>query len=826
MGQGSSSSVILPPEKTVQDEIKLEQTVKDEIKLEQDEVLKARNAALWHAAFVGDQEEVCRLVLEGADVNTTGGVFNKTVLMAAARNGHSAIVEFLLNHPGLKTLNAVDPKNRNTALIYAAMAGHSNIVQELYAHGAVVNIKNREGETALSFAAMGGHDEIVRFLLLKDADRYLLNNRKKKAEDQAREKGHVAIARLFSFVYPLAQENHFSEEVKYIESDQLKRKWLSETAEKGDAVSFKKLIAEGANIHVPNPAAYTSLLNQAIHGRSIEIINYVMDQLSADIHVVEQVYNKTLFTVVGRRELDLIQMMLDRGAMVDAVNGLGYTALITLCSENWYFNSTMVNVLKFLLERGANPFLCNNQGMTVLDKVKAIAQENREKLALPRTSFYRDLSEEKSCRYKIELAESITGLLTSYSQKLLEEKNIPLSAILSLRTEASQEEKNSGMLPPNVVLNIPEQSNEREWLNAELIQAASQGDEIQFCELIAEGADIRIINEDEQTVLVCAAYGGNAKIISYLLSRQLDVNMADVNGNTALIYAAMYGYLEAVRVLLDGGARIDALNRRSNSALHMLFEPGSTISHELVATAELLLERGANPNHLNEYGRTPLAEARLLERQYTIDELIRLLTPLTTAGPEEEQKNVPEENEIELAPEERLPVDFDNDLGMLPADEKPPVSAGRPYLPDPDFIKRWNKLPEKYKENVPDEHLCPISKDIMRHPVTAPSGITYDKASLDGYFDANRNFEALKCPVTGIYLIRDVVDTLQDAILVKKAIDKFITKREKEWKKNQIRPGGFFARHGNGPDQPKPSENNENAHNTVPGRMHFRRAGT
>ncbi|VAI61007.1 unnamed protein product [Triticum turgidum subsp. durum] len=46
---------------------------------------------------------------------------------------------------------------------------------------------------------------------------------------------------------------------------------------------------------------------------------------------------------------------------------------------------------------------------------------------------------------------------------------------------------------------------------------------------------------------------------------------------------------------------------------------------------------------------------------------------------------------------------------------------------------------------VPTHFLCPISLDMMRDPVTAPTGITYDRESVEGWLERGH----ATCPVTG-----------------------------------------------------------------------------
>ena len=63
----------------------------------------------------------------------------------------------------------------------------------------------------------------------------------------------------------------------------------------------------------------------------------------------------------------------------------------------------------------------------------------------------------------------------------------------------------------------------------------------------------------------------------------------------------MYGHVECMRILLDvGKANVNALNDRSWTALHV-----AALNGRLEAAA-LLIERGAKVNAVKAYGKTPL----------------------------------------------------------------------------------------------------------------------------------------------------------------------------------------------------------------------------
>ena len=103
-----------------------------------------------------------------------------------------------------------------------------------------------------------------------------------------------------------------------------------------------------------------------------------------------------------------------------------------------------------------------------------------------------------------------------------------------------------------------------------------------------------------------ACMTGDSAMVSTLISSTVDVNYQGP-GVTGLHVAAISGQLEVVRVLLDVGADVNPRIRKGKQA-----NPdacGATPyflarvnKHE--AIAELLLERGANPDVVNDFGQS------------------------------------------------------------------------------------------------------------------------------------------------------------------------------------------------------------------------------
>jgi ankyrin repeat protein len=104
---------------------------------------------------------VRRLVEAGADVNALSGR-KSTALMAAAKIGHPAIVEYLVSAGA--DLDARNDDHNITALIWAANGGHLPIVRFLLSKGADKGVMTHNGYSAASIAAENGHFDIVQLL--------------------------------------------------------------------------------------------------------------------------------------------------------------------------------------------------------------------------------------------------------------------------------------------------------------------------------------------------------------------------------------------------------------------------------------------------------------------------------------------------------------------------------------------------------------------------------------------------------------------------------------------------------------------------------------
>jgi ankyrin repeat protein len=131
---------------------------------------------------------------------------------------------------------------------------------------------------------------------------------------------------------------------------------------------------------------------------------------------------------------------------------------------------------------------------------------------------------------------------------------------------------------------------------------AGRGDILQA--LHDAGYPIDAKTPDGYTALVLAAYNDHAPAVKQLIAAGADACAADKRGNTALMGALFKGEDDVATLLMDTRCDIDQVNNAGETALGFATLFGRT---EMLAP---LVAHGANPNHRDARGGTPLQLAQ------------------------------------------------------------------------------------------------------------------------------------------------------------------------------------------------------------------------
>ena len=339
------------------------------------------------ACLTGNAGIIARLLEAGADANaaTAGG---RTALMTAARTGDVAAVEVLLAHGA--DVHATDDTHGQTALMWAAAENNAGVVETLVQAGADVGARTRYGFTALLFAARAGRIEAAKALLAAGAEvdealsdgvtplLLAITNKNYElaevllragADPNADAVGWSALHQLaWSRQPPVGYDNpepvhrddvaalDLARQLMALGADpnariakELKDQPRQRTtggagatpffnaARVGDTELMRILAEYGADPLLPTEDNTTPLMAAAGVGVSsssdpgtneeaFEAFTFVLE-LGGDVHTVNKTGDTALHGAAGRGANAIVQLLVDRGACLDATNDKGHTPL-------------------------------------------------------------------------------------------------------------------------------------------------------------------------------------------------------------------------------------------------------------------------------------------------------------------------------------------------------------------------------------------------------------------------------------------------------------------------------------------------------------------
>lgn len=290
--------------------------------------------ALHRAAENGHSELVQKLLDHGANIEARGKYW-RTVLVSAANEGRLETVKILLDRGA-----AIDAKNIDgrTALHHAAMRGHINIVHLLLDQGANIEASDKNGVPALHEAGIHGLPDIVETLL----DRGARIDAKDIDGDMALHM--AAVWNQPQILEILLKRGADIEAGGFQDTTPLHR-----AVGEGRVDSVRVLLDNGADIEARGNDMETPL-HSVVQGWKNRPLQCIPSRPYIEQDKVDSVPEN--LTVA-------MQELLDRGANIEAKTQLGLTAfnLATIRGDQ--------KLLQVLLKRGANSEARDDNGVTL-----------------------------------------------------------------------------------------------------------------------------------------------------------------------------------------------------------------------------------------------------------------------------------------------------------------------------------------------------------------------------------------------------------------------------------------------------------------------------
>ncbi|KAM0512856.1 hypothetical protein ACHAPE_008490 [Trichoderma viride] len=567
------------------------------------------NTALWYAVYGGRKEVAVLLLERGADPNTSrttsdvGYKYEKhgDVLQIAVSKGDAVMVNLLLDRGadinaqrwGSALQTAVDrghldilkllvgraaningPSNEKRGVLHAAIP-HEKCFQFLLDSGADVNMRNQWGETALCEAA--------RFKCLKQFDLLLENG----ADVNLGGEGGYPLEQLIrlGFEYPHGDTSDALSRIKRLlrlgadPNAQALHAAVVCMGEQDTSYHLRvtqHLIDHGADVNIracvdtengwategeqrePQPLLYYC----AYHGCTPTAKLLLQNGATTSVNLQAGDYGNALQAASYVRKIEMMRLLLDHGAQVNAQGGRCGTALNAACRIT--SDNDAIPAVQLLLEHGADVNLGNGETGFALQTVCARSSPNIATTTL-------------LAQILLDHAADINARGGKYGTAL-QAACVHNPEIVHLLLDRGADINAAG----------------GKFGTALQIACARNPGIVHL--LLEHGADINAEGGKYGTALQAASHQGNRDVTQLLLDRGANVNAEGGELGTAL-QAALKGFdRKSVQLLLDRGADVNANGGLYGSCLQIACANRHTFGPdggmEMIRT---LLQRGADP---------------------------------------------------------------------------------------------------------------------------------------------------------------------------------------------------------------------------------------
>lgn len=261
---------------------------------------------IWESVKRGNEFEVRLLLTFGADPNTRDEIYETTLLMTAASQGHLSVARTLIEHGA--DVNAerrlyaepAFPLHYRTALFDAVRDADSEMVGFLLENGANPNVQDFVGYTPLSYAASTSDIEKVRLLLDHGAE---INAHNCTNANPLSLAGNVEAARLLL-------ERGADLEIRGNDTHASPLLWHISCG--GELAITKLLVERGGNVNAQGMGGRTPLMQAAQYGLNDTV--RLLLQHGADINARDRRDNSALSLALEWHQPSTVALLKAAGA--------------------------------------------------------------------------------------------------------------------------------------------------------------------------------------------------------------------------------------------------------------------------------------------------------------------------------------------------------------------------------------------------------------------------------------------------------------------------------------------------------------------------------
>lgn len=304
-----------------------------------------------------------------------------------------------------------------------------------------------------------------------------------------------------------------------------------------DVVTVKAEIEKGNDPSASNPSAFDPTTLAINNGASIDVVKFLIDQKGNDVKKQTHDARTYLHWAAGKGNLELVDYLITKGSDINIEDSHDATPLVYAAQGG----QTNVALFESFFKAGLDPKKKYKNNATIL----MLAIPNDKDLSLTNYLVSKGLS--------LKDVDSEGNTVFDYAART--------GNVNNLKTLASKGVK----FTPNALLFAAEAS--RRTANP-----------IEVFQYLVDDLKIKptSLSKNKESVLHFIAKKENqSAIVTYFLLKGVDVNLADAEGNTALMNAAAGRDVALVNLLLDKGTKVNEANAKGETAIFQAVKSGS-----------------------------------------------------------------------------------------------------------------------------------------------------------------------------------------------------------------------------------------------------------
>ena len=361
--------------------------------------------------------------------------------------------------------------------------------------------------------------------------------------------------------------------------DDMGRSPLHWACRSGSLEVVKMLHKQGAGVCVTCNFGYSCLIFAAYHGHT-ETVRYLVGLKDVDVNHTAKNGWSALVCAVRQKHADVVQVLIDAGADIEARDEDLCTPLMSSCGKG------ELPIVKMLLKAGAEVRATDKVGRTCLIMAAGFGHTEtvRYLVGLPDMDVVMSIKDE----------EGYTAVLVAAELDSADVMKVLIDAGADIETK-----NNEGRSP---------------------LSMASKFGKLEVVKvLVRAGAKVCVTDNIGGTCLTLAGGRGHTETVRTLLCMPgVDVNDSFHRNYTALLCAVRQEDSDLVQVLIGAGADIEVKDGSGCSPLHTACEKGE------LAIVQMLVEAGADVRVVDDRGNTCL----LLAADHGHTETVRYLVNL------------------------------------------------------------------------------------------------------------------------------------------------------------------------------------------------------